>query len=166
MSQDRQSIFRSLGVSCLSIGVLSAPRGVCAVVKLLALRAASSQGKAVAAALLHTRHRRELGSYRPPIVRAIEVAMGKLNEPPQNLERRIRELEDTAQTTRLEAMRLAASIITKMDEALVTMTVEAVNTENLSVLQLRHASLMKKAEDLQAKIDRLRADQYDRAYRS
>ena len=63
-------------------------------------------------------------------------------------------------------MRLAALILTKMDEALATITIEAVNTENLSALQLRHASVMKKAEDLQIKIDQLRADEYDRVYRS
>ena len=84
---------------------------------------------------------------------------------PTNLERRIGELEAAAQRTRLEAMRLAALILTRMDEALAAMTVETVNTEELAVLQVQHASLVKKAEDLQAKIDRLRADEYDQAYR-
>lgn len=82
-----------------------------------------------------------------------------------NLERRIGDLEAAAQRTRLEAMRLAALILTRMDEALAAMTVEVVNTEELAVLQIQHASLVKKAEDLQAKIDRLRADEYDQAYR-
>jgi len=62
-------------------------------------------------------------------------------------------------------MRLAALILTTMDEALAAMTVEVANTEELTVLQVQHASLVKKAEDLQAKIDRLRADEYDQAYR-
>lgn len=95
--------------------------------------------------------------------------MRKLNEPSrktQDLERLIRDLEAEAQRTRLEAMRLAALILTKMDQALATITVEEVNTEDLAVLQLRHASLMRKAEDLQTKIDRLQADQYDQAHRS
>jgi hypothetical protein len=63
-------------------------------------------------------------------------------------------------------MRLAALILTRMDEALARITLEAVNTEELAVLQLRHAALMKSAEDLQNKIDRLEADQYDLAHRS
>jgi hypothetical protein len=62
-------------------------------------------------------------------------------------------------------MRLAALILTKMDKALAAMTVEVVNTDDLAVLQVRHASLIQKAEDLQTKIDRLRADEYDQAYR-
>jgi hypothetical protein len=74
-------------------------------------------------------------------------------------------LEETAHRTRLEAMRLAALILTKMDNALAAMTVEVVNTDDLAVLQVQHASLIQKAEDLQAKIDHLRADEYEEAHR-
>jgi hypothetical protein len=75
--------------------------------------------------------------------------------------RPIRELEAEAQKTRLETMRLAAMILTQMDQALARVTLEPVDTEHLDLLRLRHASLMKKAEDLQTKMDRLEADQYD-----
>ena len=92
--------------------------------------------------------------------------MARPSRKTQNLEKLIRELEVEAQKTRLEAMRLAASLLTKMDEALATISVEAVNpADDLAVLQLRHASVMRKAEDLQAKIDRLQADKYDQAHR-
>jgi hypothetical protein len=79
----------------------------------------------------------------------------------RHLERRIEELEATAQITRLEAMRLAAVILTKMDYALGKVTVGIAYTEDLAALQVRHASLLSKAEDLQSKIDSFRADEYD-----
>ena len=56
-----------------------------------------------------------------------------------------------------------AAGIVRMDEALAKVTFETVSTEDIAVLQLRHASLLKRAEDLQTKMDRLEADQYDQA---
>jgi hypothetical protein len=93
------------------------------------------------------------------------VRLPKLNKPSQSATRTIRELKAEAQRTRLEAMRLAALILTRMDEALARVTLEAVNTDDLAVLQLQHAALIKRAEDLQTKLDRLEADQYDQNHR-
>ncbi len=96
------------------------------------------------------------------------VSLAKLNEPtkrPTNLERNIQDMEGSAQRTRLEAMRLAALILTKMNGALPATGGEVAYKEELAALQCRHASLIQKAEDLQIKIDRLRADEYDQAYR-
>ena len=92
------------------------------------------------------------------------AGLAKLNEPmnrPTSLDRRIEDLEATAQKTRLEAMRMAALILTRMNGALPAMRNEVAKTDELATLQGRHAGLMQKAEDLQTKIDLLRADKYD-----
>lgn len=92
------------------------------------------------------------------------VALAKLNESmnrPTSLDRRIEDLEAAAQKTRLEAMRMAALILTRLNGVLPAMRDGVTKAEELVTLQGRHAGLMQKAEDLQTKIDLLRADKYD-----
>ena len=84
--------------------------------------------------------------------------------PAHLMERRLKELESSAQQTRLEAMRVAAELLAKMDAQLANEGAESAQTGELAALKAHHEMLMRLANDAQAKIDKLHAELHDLKY--
>jgi hypothetical protein len=82
----------------------------------------------------------------------------------QSLSKRIEELERAARQARLEAMRLAATIVTKSDALLAGPAGEGPREGELAVLKARYDGLVKMADDTQAQIDWLRAEEHSQKY--
>ena len=81
-----------------------------------------------------------------------------------SLAKRIQELESAARQARLEAMRLAATIVTKSDGLLAEARSDAPGEAELVVLKARYDGLVKLAEEAQAQIDWLQAEEHSRKY--
>ena len=84
--------------------------------------------------------------------------------PDTTLAKRIRELESAARQARLEAMRLAATIVTKSDALLAHGQNNASSEAELTVLKARYDGLVKLAEEAQAQIDWLQAEEHSAKY--
>jgi hypothetical protein len=76
---------------------------------------------------------------------------------------RITQLEQAAQTARLEAMRTAAHLLTKKTAELSGLSAPAARPDaaDIALLQARYQGLQSKIEDLQAKIDWLHAQEHE-----
>jgi hypothetical protein len=90
-----------------------------------------------------------------------------MNDNDQTLTHRIKELEGAARKARLEAMQLAAKLLTK-ENALLAGTGTNPNhpdhAGDLAALRARYAGLVKTAEDAQSLIDKMQAEEHDRKY--
>jgi len=90
-----------------------------------------------------------------------------MNDNDQTLVQRITALEGAARKARLEAMQIAATILTK-ETALLAGTRASPNhpdhTADLAALRARYEGLVRVADDAQALIDTLQADEHDRKY--
>lgn len=84
--------------------------------------------------------------------------------PAHVMEKRLKELENSAQQTRLEAMRVGAELLAKMDAHLANEGIETAQTGELAALKAHHEMLMRLADDAQAKIDKLHAELHDLKY--
>jgi hypothetical protein len=89
------------------------------------------------------------------------VAM-KDNE--QTIAQRIKELEGGARKARLEAMQVAASLLMKENALLAEPRANSNDKGDIAALRARYAGLVRMAEDTQALIDKLHAEEHDTKY--
>jgi hypothetical protein len=83
------------------------------------------------------------------------------------LAQRIKELEGAARKIRLEAMQIAATLLTKENALLAGTRANPNHPDHkgdLAVLRARYSGLVKTAEDTQAMIDKLQAEEHDKKY--
>jgi hypothetical protein len=89
------------------------------------------------------------------------VAM-KDNE--QSIAQRIKELEGAARKARLEAMQIAASLLMKENALLAEPRGNSTDKGDVATLRARYTGLVKMAEETQALIDKLHAEEHDTKY--
>jgi hypothetical protein len=77
---------------------------------------------------------------------------------------RLKDLEDAARKTRLEAIQLAARILTRENSLLAGTIAKPNRDDDLAALRTRYAVLVKTAEETQALIDKLQAEEHDTKY--
>jgi chaperonin cofactor prefoldin len=77
---------------------------------------------------------------------------------------RISELEQTAQQARVQALRLLGQILIKQNKESAGTRLDAGEASEQAALQARYAALKRNIEDLEAKIDRLHAEEHDQKY--
>ena len=88
-----------------------------------------------------------------------------MNDNDQAIAQRIKELEGAARKTRLEAMQIAATLLTKENALLAGVgSNHADHKGDVAALRARYEGLVKKAEEEQALIDKLQAEEHDRKY--
>jgi len=92
-----------------------------------------------------------------------------MNDNEQKVARRIQELEGAVRKARLEAMQLGAQLLTKSN-ALLSGAPAGSNASTasreveLAALRARYEGLVKVADDAQALIDNLQAQEHERKY--
>jgi hypothetical protein len=89
------------------------------------------------------------------------VAM-KDNE--QSIAQRIKELEGAASKARLEAMQIAASLLMKENALLAEPRANSGDKGDIAALRARYTGLVKMAEETQAIIDKLHAEEHTTKY--
>jgi hypothetical protein len=89
------------------------------------------------------------------------VAM-KDNE--QTIAQRIKELEGAARKARLEAMQVAASLLMKENALLAEPRGNSTDKGDVAALRARYTGLVKMADETQALIDKLHAEEHDTKY--
>jgi hypothetical protein len=88
-----------------------------------------------------------------------------MNDNQQPLEQRIKELEGAVRKARLEAMQVAAMLLTKENALLAgTNPNHPDHRGDLGTLRARYAGLVKTAEEAQSLIDKMQAEEHDRKY--
>ena len=87
-----------------------------------------------------------------------------MSENTQQLANRIKELQGAARNARLEAMHLAAKLLTMSNAELAGAPTNAHREGELAVLQARYEGLVKIADEAQAQVDRLQADEHELKY--
>ena len=90
--------------------------------------------------------------------------MSVMSESVHKLTRRIDELQGAARKARLEAMQLAARLLTTSNSELAGEPTNAPRESELAVLRARYEGLVKIANEAQAQIDRLQAEEHERKY--
>jgi len=90
------------------------------------------------------------------------VAMKDNNE--QTIAQRIKELEAAVRKARLEAMQLAASLLMKENALLAEPRGNSSDKGDIAALRARYTGLAKMAEETQALIDKLHAEEHDTKY--
>ena len=80
------------------------------------------------------------------------------------LAKRIEELQGAARKARMEAMRLAGTLLTTSNAALVGVATNTHREGELAALRARYEGLIKIADEAQAQIDRLQAEEHERKY--
>lgn len=87
-----------------------------------------------------------------------------MSENLQKVTRRIDELQGAARKARLEAMQLAAKLLTTSTSELAGAPTNAPRAGELAALRARYEGLVKIADEAQAQIDRLQAEEHERKY--
>ena len=87
-----------------------------------------------------------------------------MSESTQKLARRIEELQGAARKARMEAMQLAAKLVTTANAELAGDPTNAHRTGELAALRARYEGLVQIADEAQAQIDRLQAEEHERKY--
>jgi hypothetical protein len=82
----------------------------------------------------------------------------------QNIAQRIKELEGAARKARLEAMQIAASLLMKENALLAEPRANSNDKGDIAALRARYTGLVKMAEETQALIDKLHAEEHDTKY--
>jgi predicted RNase H-like nuclease (RuvC/YqgF family) len=95
---------------------------------------------------------------------AFRGSMQAMSETVHKLTRRIEELQGAARKARLEAMQLAARLLTTSNSVLAGSPTNAHREGELAALRARYAGLVKIADEAQAQIDRLQAEEHERKY--
>ena len=90
--------------------------------------------------------------------------MPAMSEGVQKLTRRIDELQGAARKARLEAMQLAAKLLTTSNSELAGSPTNAPSQRELAALRARYEGLVKIADEAQTQIDRLQAEEHERKY--
>jgi hypothetical protein len=87
-----------------------------------------------------------------------------MNDNQRTTTQRIKDLEDAAQKARLEAIQIAAKILSKENAVLAGTLAKPNHNDEFAALRTRYAVLVKTADDAQALIDRLQAEDHDTKY--
>jgi predicted RNase H-like nuclease (RuvC/YqgF family) len=95
---------------------------------------------------------------------AFRGSMSLMSETVQKLTKRIEELQGAARKARLEAMQLAAKLLTTSNSELAGAPTNAHREGELTALRIRYEGLVKIAEEAQTQIDRLQAEEHERKY--
>jgi predicted RNase H-like nuclease (RuvC/YqgF family) len=95
---------------------------------------------------------------------AVRGSMSLMSETVQKLSKRIEELQGAARKARLEAMQLAARLLTTSNSELAGAPTNAHREGELTALRVRYEGLVKIAEEAQTQIDRLQAEEHERKY--
>jgi predicted RNase H-like nuclease (RuvC/YqgF family) len=95
---------------------------------------------------------------------AFRGSMSVMSETVQKLAKRIEELQGAARKARLEAMQLAAKLLTTSNSELAGAPTNAHREGELTALRVRYEGLVKIAEEAQTQIDRLQAEEHERKY--
>ena len=90
--------------------------------------------------------------------------MPSMNAIEKTIAERIKELEGSAQKARLEAMQVAAMLLSKESARIAGAGANADASGDIAALKARYDMLKRVADDAQAMIDRLHADQHDVKY--
>jgi len=84
--------------------------------------------------------------------------------PAKAIERRLKELESSAQQARMEAMRIGALLLAKKGARLVNPGDNTDQTGELATLKAHYEMLTLRANDAQAALDKLQAELHDVTY--
>ena len=84
--------------------------------------------------------------------------------PAKAIERRLKELESSAQQARMEAMRIGALLLAKNGARLVNAGDNTNHTGELAALKAHYEMLTLRANDAQAALDKLQAELHDITY--
>jgi hypothetical protein len=95
---------------------------------------------------------------------AFQGSMSVMSETVQKLTKRIEELQGAARKARLEAMQLAAKLLTTSNAELAGAPTNGHREGELTALRVRYEGLVKIAEEAQTQIDRLQAEEHERKY--
>lgn len=95
---------------------------------------------------------------------AFRGSMSVMIETVTKLTKRIEELQGAARKARLEAMQLAAKLLTTSNSELAGAPTNAHREGELTALRIRYEGLVKIAEEAQTQIDRLQAEEHERKY--
>lgn len=87
-----------------------------------------------------------------------------MNDNEQAIALRIKELEGSAQKARLEAMQVAATLLTTKNATLGGARPNADRSGDAAALQARYDMLVRVADDAQMAIDRLQAERHEVKY--
>ena len=87
-----------------------------------------------------------------------------MTDSTQKVTKRIEELQGAARKARLEAMQLAAKLLTTSNSELAGSPTNAHREGELAALRARYQGLVKIADAAQAQIDRLQAEEHERKY--
>lgn len=90
--------------------------------------------------------------------------MSAMSEAIRKLTKRIDELQGAARKARLEAMQLAAKLLTTSNAELADAPTNTPRDSELAALRARYEGLVKIADEAQAQIDRLQAEEHERKY--
>lgn len=95
---------------------------------------------------------------------AFRGSMAVMSGTVQSLSKRIEELQGAARKARLEAMQLAAKLLTTSNSELAGAPTNAHREGELTALRVRYEGLVKIADEAQSQIDRLQAEEHERKY--
>jgi hypothetical protein len=95
---------------------------------------------------------------------AFRGSMPVMSESVHKVTRRIEELQGAARKARLEAMQLAAKLLTTSNSELAGSPTNAHRVGELAALRARYEGLVKIADEAQAQIDHLQAEEHERKY--
>ena len=87
-----------------------------------------------------------------------------MNDNDQTITQRIKELEGRALKARLEAMKIVATLLAKESSLLAEPRSNTNHKGDLAVLRAQYDRLAKMADEAQALIDKLQAEEHDRKY--
>ena len=87
-----------------------------------------------------------------------------MSDNKQRLANRIEELQGAARKARLEAMNLAAKLLTISNAELAGTATNAHREGELAALRARYEGLVKIADDAQAQIDHMQAEEHEQKY--
>ena len=90
--------------------------------------------------------------------------MPSMTEGVHKVTKRIEELQGAARKARLEAMQLAAKLLTTSNAELSGSPTNSPREGELAALRARYQGLVKIADEAQAQIDRLQAEEHERKY--
>ena len=87
-----------------------------------------------------------------------------MNDSEQTIVQRIKVLEGAVRKARLEAMQLAAKLLMKENDLLADKLTNSTKTGDIAALRARYEGLVRMADDTQAQIDRLHAEEHSQKY--
>jgi hypothetical protein len=87
-----------------------------------------------------------------------------MKEDEKTLAQRIKELEAAASKARMEAMQIAASLLMKENALLAEPRGNSSDKGDIATLRARYSGLVKMAEETQAVIDKLHAEEHTTKY--